>query len=85
MAMYQEGQAPEHLLLGEAHLSLQQLPKSHGQLFVVRHARDRTSGGSTDVVGERQRVDWDRYPDFVVLADPDGNGFCIVDLTHDDH
>jgi hypothetical protein len=32
-----------------------------------------------------QRVDWDRYPDdpdFVVLADPDGNRFCIVDLSH---
>ena len=31
------------------------------------------------------RVDWDRYPDdpdFVVLADPDGNRFCIVDLDH---
>jgi catechol 2,3-dioxygenase-like lactoylglutathione lyase family enzyme len=31
------------------------------------------------------RVDWDSYPhdpDFVVLADPDGNRFCIVDLDH---
>ncbi|GAA4219419.1 VOC family protein [Actinocatenispora rupis] len=31
------------------------------------------------------RVDWDRYPadpDFVVLADPDGNRFCVVDLSH---
>jgi catechol 2,3-dioxygenase-like lactoylglutathione lyase family enzyme len=30
-------------------------------------------------------VDWDSYPedpDFVVLADPDGNRFCIVDLSH---
>lgn len=28
------------------------------------------------------RVDWDRYgddPDFVVLADPDGNRFCVID------
>jgi hypothetical protein len=33
-----------------------------------------------------QRVDWDDYPDdpdFVVLSDPDGNRFCIVDLGHD--
>ncbi|HEX4660999.1 MAG TPA: hypothetical protein VH307_26715 [Streptosporangiaceae bacterium] len=22
-------------------------------------------------------------PDFVVLADPDGNRFCIVDLSHE--
>jgi catechol 2,3-dioxygenase-like lactoylglutathione lyase family enzyme len=31
------------------------------------------------------RVDWDLYPadpDFVVLADPDGNRFCVVDLSH---
>jgi catechol 2,3-dioxygenase-like lactoylglutathione lyase family enzyme len=30
-------------------------------------------------------VDWDSYPDaadFVVLADPDGNRFCIVDASH---
>ena len=31
------------------------------------------------------KVDWDTYPDdpdFVVLADPDGNRFCIVDASH---
>lgn len=30
-------------------------------------------------------VSWDSYPDdpdFIVLADPDGNRFCIVDLSH---
>lgn len=35
------------------------------------------------VVVGAQPVDWDSYPDdpdFVVLADPDGNRFCIVDL-----
>jgi hypothetical protein len=32
------------------------------------------------------RVGWDSFPDdpdFVVLADPEGNRFCIVDLDHD--
>jgi catechol 2,3-dioxygenase-like lactoylglutathione lyase family enzyme len=32
-----------------------------------------------------RRVAWDSYPadpDFVVLADPDGNRFCIVDASH---
>ena len=32
------------------------------------------------------RVDWDHYPedpDFVVLADPEGNRFCVVDLSHE--
>jgi catechol 2,3-dioxygenase-like lactoylglutathione lyase family enzyme len=31
------------------------------------------------------RVDWDNYPadpDFVVLADPEGNRFCVVDESH---
>lgn len=31
------------------------------------------------------RVDWDLYPDdpdFVVLADPEGNRFCVVDTSH---
>lgn len=30
-------------------------------------------------------VDWDSYPadpDFIVLADTEGNRFCIVDLAH---
>lgn len=32
-----------------------------------------------------ERVDWDLYPadpDFVVLADPEGNRFCIIDTSH---
>jgi catechol 2,3-dioxygenase-like lactoylglutathione lyase family enzyme len=31
------------------------------------------------------RVSWDSYPadpDFVVLADPEGNRFCVVDASH---
>lgn len=32
-----------------------------------------------------QRVDWPHHPDaphdFVVLADPDGNRFCVIDTT----
>lgn len=31
------------------------------------------------------RVEWDAYPadpDFVVLADPEGNRFCVVDAGH---
>ena len=41
--------------------------------------------GATDRPRAR-RVDWDSYPDdpdFVVLADPDGNRFCVVDLSHE--
>ncbi len=31
------------------------------------------------------RIPWDSYPadpDFVVLADPEGNRFCVVDASH---
>ena len=31
------------------------------------------------------RVAWDSYPDdpdFIVLADPEGNRFCVVDASH---
>ncbi|HMH90964.1 MAG TPA: VOC family protein [Streptosporangiaceae bacterium] len=34
-----------------------------------------------------QRVDWDSFPDdpdFIVLADTEGNRFCIVDLSHEE-
>jgi hypothetical protein len=30
------------------------------------------------------KLDWELYPpepDFIVLSDPDGNAFCIVDLS----
>ena len=41
-------------------------------------------GGLVSIGAER--VAWDSYPedpDFVVLADPDGNRFCVVDLSHE--
>ncbi|MGE7317768.1 VOC family protein [Staphylococcus capitis] len=33
-----------------------------------------------------ERVAWELYPpdaDFVVLADTEGNRFCVIDTTHD--
>jgi hypothetical protein len=30
------------------------------------------------------KVNWDKRPpdaDYVILADPEGNGFCVVDIT----
>jgi catechol 2,3-dioxygenase-like lactoylglutathione lyase family enzyme len=59
-------------------------PRIHLDLFV-----DTTSEQETEV--ERltglgaSKLDWDLYPpdpDFVVLGDPDGNPFCVVDLGH---
>ncbi|TDD39109.1 VOC family protein [Saccharopolyspora elongata] len=58
-------------------------PRIHLDLFV-----DTTAEQEAEVerlVGLGASVlDWDLYPpnpDFVVLADPDGNAFCVVDLS----
>jgi catechol 2,3-dioxygenase-like lactoylglutathione lyase family enzyme len=62
---------------------LESHPRVHVDLFV-------DSGRELDAEVERllglgaARLDWDMYPpdpDFVVLGDPDGNPFCVVDLS----
>ena len=64
-------------------------PPDHPRLHLDLHVAD-----AAEQVAEVARlvslgaelVDWDSYPDdpdFVVLADPDGNRFCIVDLSHE--
>jgi catechol 2,3-dioxygenase-like lactoylglutathione lyase family enzyme len=66
-------------------------PDDHPRTHIDLHVADATEQlAETERLLSlgAQRVDWDRYPedpDFVVLADPDGNRFCIVDLTHNDH
>ena len=60
-------------------------PRLHLDLHVADAAEQESQAARLVSLGA-QRVDWDRYPDdpdFVVLADPDGNRFCIVDLGHD--
>jgi len=59
-------------------------PRLHLDLHVADAAEQEAEAARLVSLGA-QRVDWDSYPDdpdFVVLADPDGNRFCIVDLTH---
>ncbi len=63
----------------------QQHPRLHLDLHVADAAEQAAEVTRLVSLGAEQ-VDWDRYPDdpdFVVLADPDGNRFCIVDLSHD--
>jgi catechol 2,3-dioxygenase-like lactoylglutathione lyase family enzyme len=64
-------------------------PREHPRLHLDLHVAD---AAELEAETERlvslgaSRVDWDSYPDdpdFVVLADPDGNRFCIVDLSHE--
>jgi catechol 2,3-dioxygenase-like lactoylglutathione lyase family enzyme len=60
-------------------------PRLHLDLHVADAAGQAAEAARLMSLGA-ERVQWDSYPDdpdFVVLADPDGNHFCIVDLSHD--
>ena len=60
-------------------------PRIHLDLHVDSLAEQASEVERLVALGA-QRVDWDLYPedpDFVVLADTEGNRFCIVDLSHD--
>jgi catechol 2,3-dioxygenase-like lactoylglutathione lyase family enzyme len=60
-------------------------PRIHFDLHVTNASEQETEAARLVSLGA-SRVDWDRFPqdpDFVVLADPEGNRFCIVDLAHD--
>ena len=64
-------------------------PQPHPRLHFDLHAadaREQESEAARLVSLGARRVDWDSYPedpDFIVLEDPDGNRFCIVDLSHE--
>lgn len=58
-------------------------PRLHLDLFVDTTAEQEAEVARLIGLGATE-VAWDRYPakpDFVVLADPDGNRFCVVDLS----
>lgn len=62
----------------------QERPRVHLDL-VVDTAAEQSAEVERLVELGAIRVAWDSYPgdpDFVVLADPDGNRFCIVDASH---
>ena len=70
-----------HLALDVSETPVQSYPRVHLDLY---------AGDAADQAREVERlvslgasiVDWDRYPenaDFVVLADPEGNRFCVID------
>lgn len=72
------------IALQNSETPLQDHPRLHLDLHVADPA-ERSSEVERLVAIGAQRVDWDSYsddPDFMVLADPDGNRFCIVDLSH---
>lgn len=60
-------------------------PRLHFDLHVADAAEQEAEAARLVSLGAR-RVDWDSYPedpDFIVLEDPEGNQFCIVDLSYE--
>ena len=60
-------------------------PRLHFDLHVASAAEQEAEADRLISLGAF-RVGWDRYPDdpdFIVLADTEGNRFCIVDLGHE--
>lgn len=58
-------------------------PRIHLDLFVDTTAEWEVEVERLVELGA-SKLDWDSYPpdpDFVVLGDPDGNPFCVVDLS----
>jgi predicted enzyme related to lactoylglutathione lyase len=59
-------------------------PRVHLDLYVSGAAEQEAEVSRLVTLGA-ERVDWDLYPDdpdFVVLADTEGNRFCIVNTSH---
>jgi catechol 2,3-dioxygenase-like lactoylglutathione lyase family enzyme len=79
-----DGGAGARIALQTSETPPQEHPRLHLDLHVADAAQQEAEAARLVALGA-QRVDWDSYPedpDFVVLADPDGNRFCIVDLSH---
>lgn len=78
-----EGTGPG-LALGRSTSPVQERPRVHLDLYVEDAAEQRAEVARLVALGA-ERVDWQWYPDdpdFVVLADPEGNRFCVIDASH---
>ncbi|MBQ0864173.1 VOC family protein [Streptomyces sp. A73] len=72
------------LSLGLSETPVQERPRVHLDLY-AGDARDQAAEVERLVSLGAQRVDWDLAPedaDFVVLADTEGNRFCVIDTGH---
>ncbi|MET8545260.1 VOC family protein [Kitasatospora sp. NPDC004799] len=71
------------LALGLSESPVQEHPRVHLDLYAGDAADQATEVERLVALGA-ERVDWDRYPedpDFVVLADTEGNRFCVIDTS----
>src|SRR5262249_31783759 len=75
--------AGAHLALDVSESPLQPCPRIHLALYAGA-AADQAAEVARLVALGATVVDWDRYPanpDFVVLADTEGNRFCVIDTS----
>ncbi|NYV76538.1 VOC family protein [Streptomyces sp. UH6] len=78
-----EGTAGPQLALMLSGTPVQRHPRVHLDLYADDAADQAAQIERLLVLGAR-RADWDLYPedaDFVVLEDPDGNRFCVIDTS----
>lgn len=73
-----------HLALDVSESPVQRYPRIHLDLYAGDAAEQAAEIERLVALGAT-RIDWDRYPsdpDFVVLADTEGNPFCVIDTSH---
>jgi catechol 2,3-dioxygenase-like lactoylglutathione lyase family enzyme len=79
-----DGGPGTHLALQLSETPVQEHPRIHLDLY-AGDATDQTAEVERLVSLGAERVDWDMYPDdpdFIVLADTEGNRFCVIDTAH---
>lgn len=82
---YQRGANPDFLIPAQGagpRLHLDESDRTHLDLWTTSEAEQHAEVERLLALGA-VRVEWD-YPegaDFVVLADPDGNLFCVIDTS----
>lgn len=72
------------LALDTSESPLQKHPRMHLDLYVEDAAEQAAEVERLISLGGK-RVDWDLYPespDFIVMADTEGNIFCVIDKSH---
>jgi len=72
-----------HLALDVSETPTQAYPRVHLDLY-AGDAADQAAEVARLISLGASAVDWDRYPDdpdFIVLSDPEGNRFCVIDTS----
>ena len=75
--------AGAHLALDVSESPVQPYPRIHLDLY-AGDAADQAAEVDRLISLGATRVDWDRYPehaDFVVMADTEGNRFCVIETV----